>query len=319
MADYNISALIKTEKFRRSLLFVVMAAITLAIIYLLLSLVDVEKIINEIASISIGYLLAILFLEGAILLLVARRYQAILGHMGSRIRYKRCLAVNMATYPLIAVTPSISGNFIKVFYLRNESSPAIVAGSVVTERLFDMTALMGLVLLGLIFNFNLTLLLIIIALIIMGAAFIFVTGWAGGKFKWLIFRKLDEAIRIITGLFRDPRAMLSVTLYSLAIWSIALLQIYLFFMALNASVPFLSVIFKMPIAMLVGQIPVTIGGMGTRDGTMMQLFAGTVSFEQTLAVGFLFSIVRYWLPAALGIFFMLYENGVSISKKEAGH
>ena len=224
----------------------------------------------------------------------------------------------MATYPLIAVTPSISGNFIKVFYLRNESSPSIVAGSVVTERLFDMAALMALVLLGLIFNFNLTLLLIIIALTIMGVAFILVTGWAGGKFQWRFLRKLDEAVHIITGLFRDPRAMSSVTLYSLAIWSVALLQIYLFFMAINASVPFLSVVFNMPIAMLVGQIPITIGGMGTRDGTMMQLFAGTVSFEQILAVGFLFSIIRYWLPAALGIAFMLYENGTAITKKEAG-
>ena len=64
MVDNKILARIKNDNSRRSLLFIGMAAITLAIFYVLLSLVDVEKVVAELTSINIGYLLAILILEG---------------------------------------------------------------------------------------------------------------------------------------------------------------------------------------------------------------------------------------------------------------
>jgi len=300
---------------RQALLIILMAAVTIFMFYLLSRLVDIKKLFDTLLSISPAFFILIMLLEAAIVLLMAKRYQVILGHMGSHVPYHRCLSVNMAAYPLVSVTPSISGNFIKVLYLRGESPPSMVASSVIAERLFDLAVLAVLVLFGLALSFNLEFFIIALLVIAMLVLFMIIARRISGKFKKSILRKLNDVIQVIAGLFRDIRSAFNISMYSLAIWAIALAQIYLFFIAVDARIPFLSVLANMPIAMMIGQIPVTIGGMGTRDGVMVELFKGVMSNEQILAAGFMFSVFRYWVPAFTGLFFMIHENRAVFNKK----
>jgi amino acid transporter len=72
----------------------------------------------------------------------------------------------------------------------------------------------GIVLLGLIFNFDAPL---FIAIIAAAAAAALAAGAAtrlSGRFQRRIFRLLDESVGVIIGLFRDPRALFSITLFA---------------------------------------------------------------------------------------------------------
>src|SRR3954464_14423408 len=61
-----------------------------------------------------------------------------------------------------------------------------------------------------------------------------------------------------------------VTITSVFIWFLHLLQIWLFILALRAWVPFVTNLALSPLAILAGLLPVpTFGGAGTRDGALV--------------------------------------------------
>ncbi len=92
--------------------------------------------------------------------------------------------------------------------------------------------------------------------------------------------------------------------YSLLIWFISIVQTMTFFYAVGTNVPLLFTVANIPIAIFIGLIPITLGGMGTRDAAIIFLFSEFATPEKLLGVGILFSIFRYWLLSLIGIPFM---------------
>lgn len=285
-----------------------MTALTVVIFYVILRMVDIGSLFTTLMSIHPLYMLTFAVLSALVILVVAKRYQMVLGYMGSPVSFRRCLTVNMAIYPVVAVTPSISGYFFKVLYLKDDAPPPGVASGVVAERLFDLMALVGLVLLGLLFAFKAGLFIACAVVAVCGIALVLVAEKLDGRFRASILKKLNEAIASFNRIFRTPGATVTLAAYTIVMWGLTLVQGYLFFMSVGVSMPIVDLLGGLPASILVGQLPVTIGGMGTRDGAMIELFKGTAGFEQIVVVGLLFSIFRYWLPSLVGIPFMLYEN-----------
>lgn len=94
-----------------------------------------------------------------------------------------------------------------------------------------------------------------------------------------------------------------VTLTSVFIWFLHLLQIWLFILALNASVPFLANLALSPLAILAGLLPLTFAGVGTRDAALV-LFYGPYFPAATAAALGLLCTARYVLPALGGLPFI---------------
>lgn len=95
--------------------------------------------------------------------------------------------------------------------------------------------------------------------------------------------------------------LLKVTATSVFIWFLHLLQIWMFILALRASVPFLRNLALSPLAILAGLLPVpTFGGAGTRDGALVALYAPYFAAPVALALGLLCT-ARYLLPALGGL------------------
>jgi len=69
-------------------------------------------------------------------------------------------------------------------------------------------------------------------------------------------------------------------------------------------VPFSLVVTAFPPAIFVGLLPMTIAGMGLREGAMLLLFAPSAAPSQILAVGLLYSLLTYWFLALAGLPFM---------------
>ena len=78
----------------------------------------------------------------------------------------------------------------------------------------------------------------------------------------------------------------------------------MFFYALGINIPLLFTIANIPIAIFIGLVPVTLGGMGTRDAAIIFLFSEYATPSELLGIGILFSIFRYWLLSLIGIPFM---------------
>lgn len=93
-----------------------------------------------------------------------------------------------------------------------------------------------------------------------------------------------------------------VVLFSLLLWLVHLVQIWMFALALSVPIPFTVCASLSAVALLAGQLPLTFAGLGARDVALVVLLSGYVRPESAAAMGILIS-TRNLLPplAALPI------------------
>ena len=113
--------------------------------------------------------------------------------------------------------------------------------------------------------------------------------------------KLERLLRVLGALRARPALAAGVLLLTAVNWLASIIQTHLLLLAVGAPVSFLLTATVLPIAIFVGLVPVTIGGMGTRDAALVSLLASAATPAQALSVGLLYSFFGYWLPALLGL------------------
>lgn len=217
------------------------------------------------------------------------------------------------------VLPSKGGDIAKAFFMKDKSglSGSLTLSLVVFEKSCDMLSL----LLWCVFGLFLypqkdaifwTMTAAIAAMLVLGvlllgsvkfAHFFFDLGarFAPGKMK-AKFAKFGASWAEMHDYFWSSKARLAkVTITSVFIWFLHLLQIWLFILALRAWVPFVTNLALSPLAILAGLLPIpTFGGAGTRDGALVALYAPYFAAPTALALGLLCT-ARYILPALGGL------------------
>ena len=88
--------------------------------------------------------------------------------------------------------------------------------------------------------------------------------------------------------------------YSIALWLTHLTQIWLFTVALSVPVPFMVSASLSAVALMAGQVPFTIAGLGARDVVLVVLLARYMTAESAAAMGVLIS-TRGLLPPLMGL------------------
>jgi uncharacterized membrane protein YbhN (UPF0104 family) len=88
--------------------------------------------------------------------------------------------------------------------------------------------------------------------------------------------------------------------FSLLLWLAHLFQIWLFTVTLSLHVPFTVCASLSAVALMAGQLPLTIAGLGTRDVALVVLLAPYMAPESAAAMGVLIS-TRNFLPPLIGI------------------
>jgi len=124
----------------------------------------------------------------------------------------------------------------------------------------------------------------------------FAPGKIGAKFA-----KFDASWSEMHAYFWASKARLAkVTLTSVFIWFLHLLQIWMFILALRAYAPFLANLALSPLAILAGLLPLTFAGVGTRDAALVIFYAPFFPAPTAAALGLLCT-ARYVLPALGGL------------------
>jgi uncharacterized protein (TIRG00374 family) len=103
--------------------------------------------------------------------------------------------------------------------------------------------------------------------------------------------------------WQDKTQLTKIVTTSIFLWFLHLLQIWFFILALNADTPFLANLALSPLAILAGLIPLTFGGIGTRDAAFIALYQPYFSASVGAALGLLCTS-RYLLPAIGGLPFL---------------
>ena len=216
------------------------------------------------------------------------------------------------------VLPSKMGDIAKAYFMRDRGhlDGSIAVSLVVFEKACDMLSLLLWCVFGLFLYPHKDALfwmmtagvscLLTLGLLLLGsnrfAAFFFGLGaqFAPGKIK-AKFGKLGGSWGEMHQYFWSSKARLTkIALTSIFIWFLHLLQIWMFILALNAWVPFLTNLALSPLAILAGLMPLTFAGVGTRDAALV-LFYGPYFNAPTAAALGLLCTARYVLPAIGGL------------------
>jgi uncharacterized protein (TIRG00374 family) len=194
------------------------------------------------------------------------------------------------------ITPGQLGEFVKVLYHRREGFPipeSIL--SVLIDRAYDllMLLLFGFVAMAVLFGLSPTLTIAISA----GASIALLIGFLFARNKESSARWMATALARISpkayketmqeNAFRLTRQigefsigfLLACGLLTIANYIVLMLRVYVLVLALHLEVPFWYFVMVMPLIRLVGLLPISISGIGTRDITMIYLF-GQVGIPQ---------------------------------------
>ena len=295
-------------------------AISLMILGLIYWRIPFQELLAVLRNAHLGWLLVGLGMVVPITLITSLRLRWLMPPQ-QPLPFGEANRLILAACVLNMVLPSKAGDIAKAYFMRDRGhlSTSLALSLVVFEKACDLLSLLLWCLFGLwlypqkdAFFWLMT--VVIFAglaggLLLLGstrfANFFFALGQqlAPPKIK-VKFKQLQVAWGEMHGYFwRDRRQLFRVTGISVLIWLLHLLQIWLFILALNAWVPFLTSLALSPLAILAGLLPLTFAGVGTRDAALVFLYAPYLDAATAAALGLLCTS-RYFLPAIGGLPFL---------------
>lgn len=227
----------------------------------------------------------------------------------------------LAASVLNMVLPSKMGDIAKAYFMRDRGQldGALALSLVVFEKACDMLSLLLWCTVGLLLFPQRTLLFgvmtiaiglgLTFGLLMLGSIRFARAGFGLGrrlvteKMQSKIDRMADSWDQMHSYFWSDRRRLVTVTLTSVFIWFLHLLQIWLFIVALRASVPLLTSLALSPLAILAGLLPLTFAGVGTRDAALIAFYGPYFSAATGAALGVLCTS-RYLMPAIGGLPFL---------------
>ena len=277
---------------------------TLALTFIIY-LVDLHKISKALTKADISLILVAILIAVATPLLTSCRLRLFLLATGTPISYSRCFLANMCGLSLNLFLPARGGDLVKMVYLRKNGEPAWgkLAGVVLWERAFDVLAL------GLL-GFTASIILGIhkaaiatgIVTVVISIIFLFIP-----KIRTIpiIGKRAKNFSSIIVEARKRKLYQLGCLCMCCLCWTTNLMIMGLLFNALEDSYSLPLAFAVTPPSIFAGMLPVSLWGIGTRDGALAYFMQGITSPEIAISAGCLYTALVYWLLGLIGTPFLL--------------
>lgn len=289
--------------------FLLSLCLTVAVLWVLVKFVGSKELLAAFNAIDLKYALMALLLALIIPFISALRWHWVLRATGQRIAVLNCLLFSMAAWPLNTFLPSRTGDFFRLSFVGQEASKTMVFGSIVAEKILDVSCLAFIGLLGAVALKNKTFAMVFIGLLALVAIL--------NRGLWLfekIFKKnknplVDKANSAIQGMnilssYRKYTAVAAS--FSSINWFLVVVETSLFFKAFAIDVPLIEITARLPLSIFAGILPITLAGVGTRDAAMIFFFKAFAPASVILGVAILYTLCSYFLYATLGIPSFIY-------------
>lgn len=266
--------------------------------------VDLSLVFFHLKNSKTQYLV-IAFLLGALQILVATiRFYLFLRAADSKYEFKDCFKAVITAIAYNSFLPSKGGDLIKGFILSKKTQERIIiTGITLLERLADLLIIFLISLVGTFFlqkyNFlliNLTILSIIIIFYLSNGSVFNIP--VIGKF----LRPFKHTLKAI--LYNWEFTLLSL-FTCLIFWSINIIIIYLLLKSVGVSLLYCEILVYWPYSIVVGILPLSISGFGTRDSAFVKLINHHELNESILASSFLYTVNVYWFISLISVVIIL--------------
>ena len=299
---------------RRALRFALAVGATAAVMALLIRSFG-SGLGDAMRGARLDWVAASFAMSAAGVLLGALRWQVVLESMRYRLGFWRALVAVLATWPLVLLTPSRASDFLRAVAVRRTVPLAAGTGSVLAEKVVDMSLLLLMAALGAALEglwLWCALIAGVLAVEIVGVALV-VTHRAKAA-RLPLFRshaqKIEDLFLAFDALFAAPARMAAACALSLVIRGLTLGITFGLLRAVGADVDLFDTCALWPVATLIGLLPLTLAGMGTRDAAFMYLLSERghlVTRVNVLAATMGYSAISVGAFAVIGLPFMMHE------------
>ncbi len=287
--------------------------LTVIILVALYSQLELSRIGEELLSLDWVWIAASIILFLPIFWIRAWRFNMLMDH---QLGLSNALKVIFASSSLNLILPSKGGEIAKIFFIREHVVKDISSTTalVVYERVLDVAGLVFFFAIGLIWIDDQRPLYVATSLGAIGLGAIVLAYFAVHlmpRVRQWITRWPDRVARFRDGIgqSRDAvsgavRGQFSVQIFfsTILLWAVHLAQFFCFFAAVKFIGPVSAIVAYVPAAIVVGLLPLTVAGIGTRDAALILLFAPW-SAEEPLALIGMLAVLRIVLPGMCGIWF----------------
>jgi glycosyltransferase 2 family protein len=299
---------------RRPLRFAVAVAATGAVMALLLDRFG-AGLSDALRGAQVGWIAAAFAMSTAGVLLGALRWQVVLESMRYRLGFWRALVAVLATWPLVVVTPSRASDFLRAVAVRRTVPLAAGTGSVLAEKVVDMSLLLLMAALGAaIEGLWLWSGLAAAALLALVAGVALLVAHRARFARLPLIRshaqKVEDLFLAFDALLAAPWRLASTCGLSLVIRGLTLGITFALLRAVDADVDLFDTCALWPVATLIGLLPLTLAGVGTRDAMFMYLLSERghlLTRVNVLAATMGYSAINVGAFAVIGLPFMAHE------------
>ncbi|HLK41625.1 MAG TPA: lysylphosphatidylglycerol synthase transmembrane domain-containing protein [Polyangiaceae bacterium] len=242
----------------------------------------------------------------------AERWRLLLRAMGHPLSLARAVYVVLATWPPAVIVPSRASDLLRAVALRGVVPMPAALASVVVEKVIDLSLLLALAAAGaavrgfwgwgLVIALGLGLEVGALAVLSRGSSRV-------RSIRWLRPEVVDALAASARTVARARRELVPVAIASIVVRLLTVGVTQALLVAAGAEVSPIDTLTLWPAAVLVGILPLTLGGMGTRDAAFIYLLQarGHVTRGAVLAATMGYSAVAVWSFAFIGLPMMIRE------------
>jgi uncharacterized protein (TIRG00374 family) len=297
------------------------------LVYIVYSL-DTQKIITSFLSIEPIFIVYSLLLTIPLLLIRNVTWQIILKEQKITVGFFYSIKIYLIGVFYSSITPGYAGQLMRVPYLKEKTGEPYgkLFINTIIETFVHSFSLYGMMFFGAILVISLLpeiLPITIVLLLAFALLAIYFTKreWGEKFFKVIITYFIPRKIKIhfnalVNTFYNDfPRFQVMILPFLLGIitWVIVFSQEYLILLGLGLEIPYFSFLLLFPIANVAGFIPITFGGLGTRELTAIFIFTTMfpVAEEQILVLSLVGFFVTDLFLAFIGFILSLTESRIA--------
>lgn len=312
-------------------------SISVVILLIIYSKIDTKKLIEVFQNCDIIWLIISLGMVIPLVLFTSWRLQQLIPK-GTSLGFIEANRLILGSSVLNMVLPSKMGDIVKAYFMkeRNGVTGSLSLAIVIFEKACDLLSLLLWCAFGLILYPAKDSLFWTMTTGVVGGLVLGLMILSSRKFANLFFnlstklapKKIASKLQKMqlswgemhAHFWGDKKQLLLIITTSIFIWFLHLLQIWLFIIALKASVPLIISIALSPLSLLAGLLPLTFAGVGTRDAALIYFYqpyfsdfylttnlvreaAANQAQATGAALGWLCTS-RYFLPAIIGLPFL---------------
>ena len=277
---------------------------------------DPQKIWTAMMQIKARPLLVLPFIMIIVFALQTLKWKIILLQQGARISFKTLFPVNLIGFFYGTITPGRMGTLLKMSYLKERTDiPLAACGtSILLDKFLDAVTLLFLALVGTYMIIGkMTGLFVSFVFVFVFLTAMFLLNYRKQRSRYLVelFLKtafpqyFESRLRQSVELFFDAlprkRRLAVPLILSGLTWVLVFTQSYTIACALDIPLSYLTFLFVIPVGSAIGLLPITVGGLGTREATYVTLFLlYGISPQKVMSMSLINIFICSLIPAFIG-------------------